>query len=390
MATLLSKPTLSGLMRQSSQYRVMGVGITDSIMLIGHADADIMYEPYQVVDMREVVNFLGADSTSPLLRGVLEAYNAGCKDIWIYPAAPMSEYEEVISNRLTDVEGQNFYERYYDRLTSAYSDLVSWDVNEIIVPIEAVFYDSGNVDFVSQLVTFCADAFATTGVVTLGVIGTRISEPTSSKIDAMAADSRISDMENGNFVMIALGEGLINLPQISTTYISSLAVQTAALISTVSLGRSIAGIKMPFVSSVVGPNYSEAQIEALTQAKINPVVRSKRGKRGATYEAKLLTDNTLGQEGSDFWAMTQMRIVSNCINQIRFYGYSFIGEAGSENLKQAIYYHLDKLRKNNYIRDFSLNITMEERNSRAVVSIGITPIFGIRNIYFQTEVGPGV
>lgn len=391
MANLLSKPTLVGMMRQSPQYRVLGTGITDSVMLIGHADADVMYEPYQVVDIQETVNFLGANSRSPLLRALLEAYNSGCKDMWIYPAAPMSEYVETISDRLTVSEGQTFYQRYYDRLASAYAQLIQWDCNEIVVPVEAVFYDSGDVDFVNQLLDFCALAFETTGLVSLGVIGTRITTASSTTINAMVSDERISNITaGGNFVMVVAGEGVVNLPQISTTFISTFAVQIAALMATVSLGRSVAGVKLPYMSSVVGSDYSEEQLELLTQAKINPVVRSKRGKRGVAYEAKLLTDNTLGQDGSDFWSMTQMRIVANCINQIRTYGYAFIGESRTENFKQAVDFHLQKLKNNEYIQDYSLNIKMEERNTRAVVTIGITPIFGIRNIYFQTEVGPGV
>lgn len=387
---LLSKPTLSGLMKISPLYRTMGIGITDSIVLLGHADATKMYEPYQVFDMREAVNLLGADTKSPLLRGLLEAYNIGCKDIWIYPVAPMSEYIELIADRLTAVNGQTFYERYYDRLTTAYSNLSDLEINEIVVPIEAVFYDSGNVNFVSQLVDFCADTFATTGNVSLGVIGTRISNPSPITTQAMIADTKLDSItSNGNFVIIPVGEGIINLPQISTSYISNMAVQVASLISTASLGRSIAGIRLPFVSSIIGNDYTEDDIESLTQKKLNPIVRTKRGKRGVAYQSMMLTDNTLGQDGSDFWSMTQMRVVANCLNTIRAIGYRFIGDLRIEQFKQAVDAHLMKLVQNNYIRDYVLNIKMEENNSKAIVTISIVPIFGLRNIYFQTEVGPG-
>lgn len=59
-----------------------------------------MNDPYQVNDMQEAINLLRADSTSPLLRGLLEVYNAGARDIWLVAAAPMEEYVSNIDERL--------------------------------------------------------------------------------------------------------------------------------------------------------------------------------------------------------------------------------------------------------------------------------------------------
>ena len=65
--SLLSKPTLVGTMQESPQYRTLSIGQTDSILLVGHADAELMYEPYRVTNIRTAVNFLAADTKSPLL-----------------------------------------------------------------------------------------------------------------------------------------------------------------------------------------------------------------------------------------------------------------------------------------------------------------------------------
>lgn len=427
---LLSKPTLTGLMRESPRFRGLSSGTTDTLLLIGHADANVMYEPYQVNDIKQAVNFLKADIHSPLLRGLLEAYNGGCKDIWLYAAAPMSEYADTIYDRyhtnvLSDrfattayayqfpslftfpgdsqypIEGLNFYQRWYERLTDAYAALSDWDFAEIVVPLEAVFYDSGDVDFATQLVDFCSDRFSTTGAVILGVLGTRMNNPTSEAIAQMCADTRVAALDSaerieagraysGKFVIVAVGEGIIQHPQVSIAYAGSLAVQVATNLAIVNLSRSIAGIKLPNTSSLIGPNYTNAQLSLMTQAKLNPVVRSTRAKRGAAFETKLLTDNTLGSDGSDFWAMTQMHIVANCINQIRSYGNMFIGKSQNEKFKETIDAHLRKLVQNEYIRDYSLNISpLNLRSSRLDINVGIRPIFGVRNIFFSVNVGLG-
>lgn len=396
-AKLLTQPTLSGTVRQSPLYNYLNTGLTDTIMLIGHADATKMYQPYKVVDIRETINFLNADSTSPLMRAFLECYNAGCKDIWLYPAAPMNEYVDIITNRFTTgylpaLGSKNFYQKYYDRLTAAYSVLNDWDNFEVIVPIEAVFYDAGGVDFATQLVNFCNTNFTTTGTVSIGVLGTRIKDAAlETAVQNMSTDTRLSGFgEPGKNVIVVVGEGLMHLPQLTTSYNASLATQVAANLATVPLTRSIAGTKLYGAISLIGPDLSSSQMDRLTQAKLNPAVRTKRGKRGFSYEVMLLTDNTLGVTGTDFWSMGQMHIVANIINKVRSIGYSAIGESDQNQFRQNIWEYLDLMQRNNYIRGFSLNIQFSNRNATATVDIGVNPIFGLRTIYFTCEVGPGV
>lgn len=390
---LLSSPSLAGTMTESSLYQVMATGLTDAVLLLGHADAKVMYEPYQVYDPKKAVEFLNSDSNSPLLRAFLELYNAGVKDIWLMAVAPMSEYEDVIADRLTvqaAFGGKTFYQKYYDRLATAYSVLTSYELAEIVVPVEAVYYDAGGVDFLTQLISFCSSYFSTTGSVCLGVLGTRISAFSDASVTAMANDSRLASLgSDGKFVMVVVGEGVISNPQMSTTYIASLATKIAALMSITSLDRSVAGIPLQGVSTIVGNDLNQTQLEKLSQAKLNVVGRTTRGRRGYAFQVRLLTDNTLGQDGSDYWSMTQMHLVANVLNQIRDYGYAYIGTTYFEKFKDTVYHYLNGLVSEDIIKDFSLNITSTENNQSASVMVSLLPIFGLRQITFSIEVGPG-
>lgn len=397
MATnyLLSRPTLQGTMRESPDYGVMGVGLTDTILLIGHADADVMYNPYQVLNIQEAINFLNGDSNSPLVRGLLEAYNNGCKDIWVYPAAPMSEYQSDLTLRIS----QGFYSTYFNRLTQVYATIREWDVFHIIVPLEAPHYYTGSVDFTNQLIDHCSSTFAYTGAVCMGVLGTRIPDGMNAKtISNLVNDTRLKVLDDdGKFVMIVVGEGLITNPQLSTSYSSALSTQIATIMATALLNRSVAGILLPHVASVVGFDMTSAQLSTLSQAKLNPIVRTTKAKRGLAYQNKLLTDNTLGKDGSDFWSMGQMRLIANCVNQIRAYGWNFIGSRNNGLFEEAVSQYLVTLQRNGYIKQFSLNFDYQSATARTVVdskqtvnvNVSITPIFGIRNIFFNVLTGPG-
>jgi len=390
---LLSRPTLSGTMAESPLYNIMNTGVTDTVVLIGHADAASMYEPYRVLDIKRALTFLGGNSESPLLRALLEVYNAGGRDIWLLAAAPMSEYVANPSERLTPSDatgGLTFYQKYYQRLEVAYAAFAGWEYPEIIVPVEAVFYDAGDVDFATQLVNFCASNFATTGSVVLGVLGTRIPEFSDASIQAMANDSRLADFGNdGKYVMVVVGEGIITHSQMSNVYSASLSVQVAALLATAPMNRSIAGLVLPNTASMIGLNLTPEQISSLTDAKLNPITRTQKAKRGYAYQARLLTDNTLATTGSDFWSMAQMHIVANAINQIRSLGYAYTGTIYIEKFKQDVSNYLKKLVNSDYIRAYSLQVNVTDYRQKVEVYVGIMPIFGVRNIAFQIQVGPG-
>lgn len=430
MANLLSKPKIYGNTRVSSLYQVMGSGTTIPVLLMGHAnDTRVKQESdrqaFPVFDMQETLNYLGADLACPLVRALLEAYNAGCRDIWVYPVAPMSEYIAIPAERLTfdggDPGGEEdneldgggpggggsplsylYYEMYYDRLAIAYELLKQYDFYHIVVPVDAPFYDSGTVDFLSQLADFCSESFAESGSVAMGVIGTSVPglneesliEESSTKYDSavvqkMIDDTRIAQLgDKGKFVTVVAGEGTFIHSQTSGVYSRSLEVATAALMATTTLDRAIAGLRIPNLASLSHSLFSDRQIEALAQAKINTVYKTARGRRGGAFEVKLLTDNTAGQDGSDYWSTSQMRTISFIANRIREYGYILVGERNDDQLQMVIKSFLDDLRSQKKINNYSLKIDIQE-NSKAIVELGIAPVFGIKNILFKVEVGPG-
>lgn len=398
MANLLSKPRISGNTRVSSLYQIMNSGLTKTVLLLGHADAE-NFQPYQVFNMQETLNLLGADLASPLVRALLECYNTGGRDIWVYPVAPMSEYVTLPSGRYVDISGQTFYERYYERLTTAYQLLKEYDFYHYIVPVEAPFYDSGDIDFLTQLADFCSESFNETGSVAMGVLGTRVPNQSaalesstnynSTTIQEMIDDTRIAALgDKGKFVTVMVGEGSYMHSQTSGIYSRPFDVSVATMMATTPLERSLPGLKIRSVAGLSHGLFSETQIEALAQAKLNTVYKTARGRRGAPFEVKLLTDNTAGQNGSDYWSASQMRTISTIANRIREFGYALIGGPNADVFKSAVKAYLDELRREQKIINYSLKITLEQ-NSRAIVELGIMPVFGLKNILFTVAVGPG-
>lgn len=390
---LISSPKLSGTIRYSSQYQPMTIGQSAPILLIGHSDADRQQDTYRVSSMTDAINLLKADSRSPLLRALLEAYNGGCRDIWLYSIGPMSEYEPDVSKR-NDVrvewDNKTFYEIYHEKLELAYNVLQEYDIFQVVVPVEASFVETSDIDFITPLATLCENIRANTGQSTLGVIGTRAQAYNQDLIDLAVADTVFDTIgDKGKYVMTVWGEGLVAHSQMSNTYSGSIATMVGALICNTPISRSIFGINFRNVINIVGTDLSTAQKDQLTQSKINPVIRTQRSKRGQSYQTRLISDNTIAPDGSTFWSMNQMRTLSICVNTIKSYSQSYIGTTALESLKLIIRDFLTSLVVNNYIKDYSLLIRTNPREGMFYIDIGLIPIFGIRNIYFTVESGAG-
>lgn len=392
--SLTGRPTIVGNMLQTSQYRTMGFGTTSRVLLIGHADGLSINDPYQVNNIREAINVLQADTDSPLLRGLLEAYNGGCRDVWIMAAAPMSEYEPVIDDRLlTQFGGLTFYQKYYQRLAVSYDLLKAFDFAEIITPLEAPFYYTGGVDFMTQLINHCEAAFTTSNTVHLGVIGTRIPSTIAhnTAVSAMVADARLTSLPSaGKYVMVVVGEGLVNFRQLNFSYKCSVSTQVAINMATIDFSRGMSYSKLGNIINLDGANYTTTQLNSLVEKKLNPAIRTTKSNRGRPFQTVLLTDNTLGSTGSDYWSMTQMRIIAKIANSVRSIGYSYIGSIDYPGFKQAVMDYLSDMVRSNIIKSFDLRIErLEEDDNKVGVEIGITPYFGLRNLYFSVKVGPG-
>lgn len=404
-----ASPTLAGDQISSFSYAQMARGTTRPILLIGHADTidntRFIKDIIQVHSINEILRLLLNDIQSPLVQGILEAYNAGCRDIFIMPVAPMSEYRQDVDvrNEMDPDLGSNeggaytFYEKYYQDLEQAYALLEDKDFFEIIVPIEAPYFDTGGVDFAMQLNNFCSRLFELTSKVAIGVLGTRMPRTTFQpeaevgygklKLQEMVGHRDINVFgPQGKFVSVAVGEGIIINPQSTFSFPRSLEVVFAALLSTTDYKRSIAGIRIPYLVSLSHNNFTKEEIELLSMAKLNPITKSAIGARGRPFECYFATDNTLCSEDSDFYSLYQMSVIALAANTLRFYSRSFLGTNMHYEFKKTCQDYMRKLKTANIIVDYWMKIEIQ-RDGKAYIDVEIEPMFGLKHLYFSITSG---
>lgn len=396
--SLTDAPRLYGVIKEIHRYGNLGIGLTDRLCLVGHATGIGINNPFQVVNIQEAINALGGREDSPMIRALLEAYNNGAKDIWLVASAPEIEFVPFTSEdpeaRLqprAEWGGLNFYERYDARLEVTYSVLREYDFPEIIVPVDASFGKTGGVDFLTPLVNHCADAFTETGSPRIGILGTRLGEITTEDIQELIDDPRMGTFgPEGKFSMVVIGEGVFSFPQMPRAYTGSISVIAAATLATSDLDVGLTYRKLRNVISPFSRILTKDEIKALCAAKLNPMITTAKGRRGQVYQSILASDNTCGESGSDFWSIVQMRLVVKVLNQIRAMGYKTLGTIGFMQLKSDIDAYLANLVSLNYIRDYQLDIYRDTSElNKAIVELALKPYFGVRELFFTVEVGPG-
>ena len=455
-ARIVDPNRLYGEIKEVPLYKDMGYGKTDTILLIGHGDGLELNVPHQVINMRETVNLLGADSDCPLIRGLFEAYNGGARDVWLMASAPMAEY--VPFNNYGDQDrkverdewsGLNFYQRYSQRLETTYDILRNEIFPQIIVPLEAPFYDSGDVDFLTPLLFNCFERYKTTGFLSMGIIGTRIYAGTETIVEDLLNDFRISTQtantqdsqfstsgiyqiikynygidltevytkggdllttnadtlangaDIGKFGMVIVGEGAFQLPQFNLPFTSSLAVTAAAKMSTLDLNKSLVNKNLPRVVNLIGYKFTKEEILSLARKRFNVATLTPLGRRGTIYETYLPTDNTLANgfpvdqgenfaDGRYFWSASIMRVTSKICQDIMSLGNRSLGTVNYAQFKKSVQDYLIGLIYKGIIRDFSLDIyRVKDENQTVFVDLILNPYFSIREIYFTVKVGPG-
>lgn len=439
---IIDPPSTYGVIRETPLYNDLSIGLTDRIVLIGHANGLELNSPHRVVNMQETLNKLGADGDSPLVRGLLEAYNAGARDIWLVAAAPMSEYlpfdytdQGARKVERPDFNNLTFYQRYSQRLDLTYEMLRQEDFPEIIVPLEAPFYDSGDVDFLTPMLFNCLQRYRETGSVSVGIIGTRISFNATNVAESLMSDPRISVFDGtsysystknifsvlkyhygislfkndtqtnildgqdiGKFGMIVAGEAIVNVPQLDLQYSASLPAVTAALLATRDINQSIIHKRIPRVNSLVGYKFTKDEVRELSRKRINAAILTPLGNRGFSYEVFLPTDNTLANgwpqssadDQSAYWSLSTLRLISKISQQVVALGKRNIGTIQYAQFQQSVRNYLSTIRASNYIRGFNVNIYRGDDENRTVyVDLVLTPYFSLREIYFTVKVGPG-
>lgn len=388
---MLDAPRRYGIIRESYLYTDFGYGSTDRLFLIGHAAGLNINDPYQVVNMQEAINLIGAEFDAPLFLALMEAYNSGARDIWLVAAAPLTEYIPPTEDRFAphpEWGGLNFYERYHERLDTTYTLLESIDLPELLVPLEAPFYDAGDVDFLTQLVDHCEAAFEKTGAPRMGMIGTRM-DLSAEAVEVMVSDPRLTDLgPGGKFVMVVIGEGTNILPQGLTGYRCSGVVSAAAALANKRVDQGLTYQYLPYMSSLAGRNLTQDEINSLCRARLNPIIRSQRGKRGAPFQCLVATDNTLSQEGSDFWSISTMRLVTKVMQDIRALGKSAIGTVAFPKFQFDVKRYFTVMVQQDLIKNYELNIERDPVDpTKIYVDVKLDAHLCLREVYFTVEVG---
>lgn len=385
---LTSAPKLTASMHESSLYRRMGAGLTDRIFLLAHDSSLPLNDPYPVSSMHEAVRALDGNTQSPLLLSLMEAYYSGARDIWLVAAAPLEEYEPDLDER-----GPAYYETYRDRLNATYDVIKYFDAAQIVVPVDAPF--NSTVDFLGPLVNYCVEAFTLSGNIHLGVMGTRgtIDDAT---VDAMINDPRLGFDEEGiavlgqagKFVSVFVGDGTYHLKELPLNHTSSVAVGVAAVMSQLPLDRGMTYRKINNIINTSG-DIAQANIEKLAAARLNPVSRNLRGRRGNPFEVIAFTDNTLAWDGSDFWSLVQTRLAAVVSHEVRAMGQRRLGTIGYDIFRDEVETYLAALVTDGVIRGYDLFVRRDlVDKGRVLVDIDLEPYFGLRRIHVSNKVGP--
>jgi hypothetical protein len=130
----------------------MQQGLTDSICILGFADVtDSLYEGviYPVHDINEALALFVGDDTneSSLVRGVIETYHAGCRDIYLYAVGGMVDYLAPLDR------DTSWWASLYAKYNIALRLISENDDIDILIPYDC---DVTKDEFVSQFAEHCA------------------------------------------------------------------------------------------------------------------------------------------------------------------------------------------------------------------------------------------
>ena len=376
-------------------YGAMGTGATDSIFFIGRADGLGINKPYKVLSIRDAIEDMQADYRSPLLRATLEAYHSGAKDIYLVATGGMDTY-------LPPEERDNeYYIDYYEMLEASYRLLEQYESPYFVVPLDAPFNDyEVEANFMAQLMNHCIRSMIITGNVRIGLIGTvgDIDQHFADRIlgnEELIPDQRLAEQLSNDpdwisarkYVAVFAGDVIYNMVEMPVSYRGSVVPCVAAELAQMRLDRSLTHHKLRIPPQTAGITINQQQLKDIVSKGINVVFNDQRGRRGEPYRCLVSTDNTLSAEGSDFWSLLQLRLVSHIMRDIKEIGNTYIGNPGFSLFKRDVLNYLVNMVSSGYIRSYDVNFWQEGRY-RTYVDLSVFPYFGIRDINVQVVVGP--
>lgn len=399
----------STIVNQRTLYQDMAYGRTSTVMLVGHADGIPLNEPIRISSVEEALNFMNSDFRSPLLRGVLDAYGAGCRDIAICASARMSEYisdysERNISSDIFEISNngssKTFYEKYYERLEDTYFAIRDHDYIDYVVPLEASIISTGSVDFITQLSNFCANFHNTTGYVCIGVIGSRTGGFSSSDIGDIESNNVIINglttydrfeivTDYGRFVVPVYGEAVFKHNQIKTSYTAPIAAAYAGSISRMPLGIAAIKKRLPGAMFLFGNNLNDTDYSRLEELGVNSAFRGKKTRRSYPYEVYTTNEYTMAHPMSTLRKLSQMRLVAATIRQIKDIAVTYVGRFSRDQLEEEVSRLLKNMKTNGIVNDYSYNMFFS-KTSRGDVTIDISLLssLNLKSINFSISTGP--
>jgi hypothetical protein len=390
-------------------YQDLTATNTSSILLIGHADGLQINDVLKITSIEHAVNLLGADISSPLLRGVFDAYSCGARDIFICSAAPMKEYVQDIflRNNSSDIfDGsenlKTFYEKYYERLEETYSVISELDFIDIIVPLETSFINTGSVDFLTQLTLYCSDFHNKTGFVQMGVIGTRSVNSTLQDFAELTTKTILKNKysifsetgelvsDSGRYVVPIYGELIFIHPQLKVSYTATAAAAVSGMMASNSLSRSMIRQRIPGAYAMSTGDLSQIQYNALDAIGINIIYRGKRTRRAVPYEIYLSNEYTMANMNSVYSKSSQMRLVASVVSVISDLGGRAIGKFGYEEITSNFNSFLLDLKSTGAIIDFALSTYPDPREKGLIYfDINLISSLGLKAISLSLSSGPG-
>lgn len=384
---------------------------TNSVLLIGHSDGIELNQIIKINSIQEATNLLGANTSSPLLRGIHDAFSCGSKSIFIMAAAPMSEYVDDISQRLTPMpilfsqetnSNLDFYQKYYERLTVSYNEAKGLDFIDIIVPLEASMINTGSVDFTAQLALHCYSFNDTTGYVQIGIIGSKNNGTKDSDVQLLEQNIRLvnkfttyslsGEIESdiGRYVIPVYGELTFNHIGFGRSYTSSAAAAFAGMMSSTPVYNGMIRKRIPGAYSVYGSNLSADSLAKLDNLGVNTVYRTRKALRGNPYEVNISNDYTLANKNSSFTKAPQMRLVAMVITEIKAIANDGIGKNAEDKVVSQVKSMLDMLVSTRAIKDYKLqSYGSKTERGTLIFEINLVSSLGLKNINFSIITGPG-
>jgi hypothetical protein len=383
---------------------------TNSVLLIGHADGITLNNIIRISSIQEAIDLLKANSDSPLLRGIFDAYAAGARDIYICAAAPMSEYIEGVTTRNTAQPfysmndatpvNYNFYQRYWSRLEVTYNVIKDYDYIDIVVPLETSILNTGSIDFVTQLGMYCQDFHDKSGMIQIGVIGSRSNGISEEDIKTLedknifknkytmfdSQNQIIGDM--GRFIVPVYGELIINHNFLNRTYVSSGAATVAGMISSNPVNQSLIRKRMPSVFGLSGISLNQSQVDRLDNIGVNTFTRNSKTRRGNTYQIYLTNDNTMANSASNYRKLPQIRLCAMLINEIRALSNNNISKFSSQKAVEDVRQLLSFLKSNNIISDYTFDAySDQEIMGKLYFDISVISSLGLKKLSFSISSG---